>query len=168
VLSFTPNTIASLPIQGTDHVLLAAGGLGAEVHISVHAPSPSRSTSDTSSAQPSSSASSLSSRPAQSTLRPHRPEPCPQLTPLRQFELNLTGAINNSIFLTSLNLSGSPESSVEPRMAISNNDNTVRFYDVPVRGSSPPPQMTEVGTLRLDVPVNHCRSMFAFQCGNCF
>jgi len=66
------------------------------------------------------------------------------------------GSINNSVLLTSMNLARSHESSVEPRVGISNNDLTVKFYDVPVRGETPPSTIKEAGMLRLDVPVNHC------------
>ena len=77
-----------------------------------------------------------------------------------QADHRLTGSINNSVLLTSLNLTGSNESSVEPRVGISNNDGSVRLYDVPIRVQSPRRKPQEVGTLKLDVPVNHCKSHF--------
>lgn len=73
-----------------------------------------------------------------------------------QAETRLTGSINNSVLLTSLNLTGSNESSVEPRVAISNNDGSVRFYDIPMRVHSSSRELQEVGAIKLDVPVNHC------------
>lgn len=73
-----------------------------------------------------------------------------------QNELRLDGSINNSVFLTSLNLCRSGQSAVDPRMAISNNDCTVRLYDVPLRNQSQKRTIRSVGTLLLDVPINHC------------
>jgi WD40 repeat protein len=74
----------------------------------------------------------------------------------------LSGSINNSVLLTSLSLTRSNESSAEPRIVVSNNDCTVKFFDVNVRGAKgvdgPPKRISEAGTLRLDVPVNHCVS----------
>ena len=135
-LNYVPNTIASLQIPDTNERLLAAGGQDAELHLSIHSrrtPSP-RNSSDT-----------VSSRP---TRR------------LWQYDNVLSGSINNSVLLTSLSLTRSNESSAEPRVAVSNNDCTVKFFDVNVRGAKgvdgPPKRINEVGTLRLDVPVNHC------------
>ncbi|KAL0067694.1 hypothetical protein AAF712_005134 [Marasmius tenuissimus] len=54
-----------------------------------------------------------------------------------------------------MNLSRSNESSVEPKLVVSNNDSTVKFYDVPVRVRNTPRIDKEVGSLRLNVPVNH-------------
>ena len=75
---------------------------------------------------------------------------------LWEFEEHLTGSINNSVLLTSLNLTRSNESSVEPRVGISNNDGTVRLYDVPLRVQNSRRRLKEVGTVELDVPINHC------------
>ena len=140
-LNYVPNTIASLPIPDTDERLLAAGGQDAEIHLSIHSrrnPSP-RNSSDTASPRP--------------TRR------------LWQYDNVLSGSINNSVLLTSLSLTRSNESSAEPRVAVSNNDCTVKFFDVNVRGTKgvdgPPKRISEVGTLRLDVPVNHCKPLFA-------
>jgi len=139
-LNYVPNTIASLPIPDTDERLLAAGGQDAEIHLSIHSrrnPSP-RNSSDTASPRP--------------TRR------------LWQYDNVLSGSINNSVLLTSLSLTRSNESSAEPRVAVSNNDCTVKFFDVNVRGTKgvdgPPKRINEVGTLRLDVPVNHCKPLF--------
>lgn len=67
----------------------------------------------------------------------------------------MVGSINNSVLLTSMSLTRSNESSVEPRIGISNNDCTVKFYNVPLRGPTKR-TMDEVGSLRINVPVNHC------------
>lgn len=40
-------------------------------------------------------------------------------------------------------------------MAISNNDCTVKFYDIPIRAQSQKRTIKEAGSLRLDVPINH-------------
>ncbi|KAJ6561868.1 hypothetical protein B0H19DRAFT_89131 [Mycena capillaripes] len=113
-LSFVPNTLTSLPVPGTDHTLLAAGGQDAEIHLSL--------------------------------LNPESKS-------VWQHYTNLEGSINNSILLTSLSLTDSNESSAEPRMAVSNNDRVVMFFDVPVR--SRPSKITSVGAVRFNVPVNH-------------
>lgn len=118
-LSFIPNTLTSLAIDGSNDTLLAAGGQGAEVHLSHHAPS-------------SGSSSRL----------------------LWQHEYSMGGSINNSVLLTSLALTRSNQSSIEPRIGISNNDCTVKFYDVPLRAQNKR-VLDQVGGLTLDVPVNH-------------
>ncbi|GLB40695.1 putative WD40 repeats [Lyophyllum shimeji] len=120
-LSFIPNTLCALPIEGTDDTLLAAGGQEAEIHLSYHSP--------------------LSARHRQSAAVWHT-------------DFRLTGSINNSVLLTSMSLTRSNESSVEPRIGISNNDCTVKFYNVPIRGQTKR-SIDEVGSLRLNVPVNH-------------
>ncbi|KAJ7158420.1 WD40-repeat-containing domain protein, partial [Mycena filopes] len=66
---------------------------------------------------------------------------------------HLEGSINNSILLTSLSLTDSHQNSAEPRMAVSNNDRVVMFFDVPIR--SRPPAISPVGAVRFNVPVNH-------------
>lgn len=118
-------------MSGTDTTLIAAGGQDAEIHLSLHRPS----TPDDSQAPTS-----------------HRR----RNKALWQIDQSLVGSINNSVLLTSMNLAPSNESSVEPRIGISNNDLTVKFYDVPVRGETKPDKIKEAGILRLDVPVNHC------------
>ncbi|KAI0289717.1 hypothetical protein BC826DRAFT_1030078 [Russula brevipes] len=132
-LNYVPNTIASLHIPDSDERLLAAGGQDAELHLSIH----SRHTSPRNS----------SDSPPRSSRR------------LWQYDGVLSGSINNSVLLTSLSLTRSNESSAEPRVAVSNNDCTVKFFDVNVRGAKgvdgPPKRISEAGTLRLDVPVNH-------------
>ncbi|TRM66067.1 hypothetical protein BD626DRAFT_486643 [Schizophyllum amplum] len=71
-----------------------------------------------------------------------------------RFEANLGCSINNSVLLTTLNLTGSPESSAEPRIVISNNNQTVKLYDVAVRVSSGSP-IQSCGQLHLPYFVNH-------------
>ncbi|TFY83422.1 hypothetical protein EWM64_g601 [Hericium alpestre] len=132
-LGFVPNTIASLPIPGSEERLIAAGGQEAELHLSIHSSRPT------------------GAEPRRAWMgRPRR---------LWQFDNVLTGSINNSVLLTSLSLTRSHESSAEPRVAVSNNDCTVKFYDVNVRGARGPEglckRISEAGTLRIDVPVNH-------------
>ncbi|KAJ7683711.1 hypothetical protein B0H17DRAFT_941527 [Mycena rosella] len=70
-----------------------------------------------------------------------------------QFNTHLEGSINNSILLTSLSLTDSNESSVEPRMAVNNNDRVVMFFDVPIRAR--PSTISQVGAVRFHDPVNH-------------
>ncbi|KAK0229276.1 hypothetical protein EDD85DRAFT_974320 [Armillaria nabsnona] len=70
------------------------------------------------------------------------------------FEDNLYGSINNSVLLTSLSMTQSHESSIEPRVAISNNNGTVRFFDVPIQ-TRYHSKLQEVGCLELRVPINH-------------
>ncbi|KAJ7196831.1 hypothetical protein GGX14DRAFT_472927 [Mycena pura] len=113
-LPFMPNTLASMPVPGTDHTLLAAGGQEAEISLS------------------------LLTADSQSEW---------------QFDTHLEGSINNSILLTSLSLTDSNESSVEPRMAVSNNDRVVMFFDVPIR--SRPTTLNQVGAVKFNVPINH-------------
>jgi hypothetical protein len=38
---------------------------------------------------------------------------------------------------------------------VSNNNFTVKFYDIPMRGNATPPDIKHAGTLFLDVAVNH-------------
>ncbi|KAI6042499.1 hypothetical protein EDC04DRAFT_3088512 [Pisolithus marmoratus] len=52
-------------------------------------------------------------------------------------------------------LTRSNESSVEPRLVVSNNDWKVKFYDVPVCEDSAPKEIRPCGLLRLEEPVNH-------------
>lgn len=145
-LNYVPNTIASLNIPDSDERLLAAGGQDAELHLSIHSRHASpRNSSDT---------------PPRSSRR------------LWQYDGVLSGSINNSVLLTSLSLTRSNESSAEPRVAVSNNDCTIKFFDVNVRGAKgvdgPPKRISEAGTLRLDVPVNHCVSpLFPISTRNC-
>ncbi|KAL4066864.1 hypothetical protein V8B97DRAFT_1949385 [Scleroderma yunnanense] len=130
-LVFTPNTLASLQVPGTDRNLLAVGGQDAEIHLSLHSPS-SRS-------------QRLESPP--STARCN--------SQIWKYFKRLSGSINNSVLLSSLSLTRSHQSSVEPRLAVSNNDCTVKFYDIPLQEDSPPKEIRTCGTLRLDEPVNH-------------
>ncbi|OJA08493.1 hypothetical protein AZE42_02854 [Rhizopogon vesiculosus] len=67
---------------------------------------------------------------------------------LWQFSRRLSGSINNSVLL-----SPAFDGSHEPRLVVSNNDWTVRIYDVPLRKE--PQDLRCCGTLRLEEPVNH-------------
>ncbi|KAG8213134.1 hypothetical protein J3R82DRAFT_11538 [Butyriboletus roseoflavus] len=130
-LSFNPNTLASIQLPDSDTTLLAAGGQEAEIHLSLHQPS------------------SRSQR---------REDPSPRLrcnNAIWQYYRKLHGSINNSVLLSSLSLTRSGESSVEPRLVVSNNDCTVRFYDVAVRGESSPKDLRQSGNLKLEEPINH-------------
>ncbi|KAG0692396.1 WD40-repeat-containing domain protein [Suillus ampliporus] len=66
---------------------------------------------------------------------------------LWQFSRKLIGSINNSVLLAR-----AYDGSHEPRLVVSNNDWTVRLYDVPLRGTQ---DLRCCGTLRLEEPVNH-------------
>ncbi|CCM01911.1 uncharacterized protein FIBRA_03982 [Fibroporia radiculosa] len=137
-LDFIPNSIAALNLPNSNDTLLAAGGQDAELYLSLFS----------------------------STIHARRPDGL-SCGPTRgfgrkrwEFKVPIEhGSINNSVLLTSLNLAGSHESSVEPRVIISNNDRTVKFFDVAVRnsgkGASGASMLRDVGQLRLDVPVNH-------------
>ena len=131
-LSFNPNTLSSIQVPGSDLTLLAAGGQEAEIHLSLHQPS------------------SRSQRRGDLSPRPR----CN--SPIWQYYRKLHGSINNSVLLSSLSLTRSAESSVEPRLVVSNNDCTVRFYDVAVRSESSPKDLRQSGNLKLEEPINHC------------
>ena len=51
---------------------------------------------------------------------------------------------------------------MEPRVVVSNNDGSIRFYDVPMRVQSSRRKLEEVGAMTLDVPVNHCDYFFLY------
>lgn len=68
---------------------------------------------------------------------------------LWQFSRKLSGSINNSVLL-----SRAFDSSNEPRLVVSNNDWTVRLYDVPLRARGAQ-DLRCCGALRLKEPVNH-------------
>ena len=134
-LSFNPNTLASIQVPGSDMTLLAAGGQEAEIHLSLHPPS------------------SRSER---------RGNPSPRQrsnNAIWQHYKKLPGSINNSVLLSSLSLTRSVESTVEPRLVVSNNDCTVRFYDIAVRGESSAKDLRQSGNLKLEEPINHCASL---------
>ena len=140
-LSFTPNTISALILPETNDTLLAAGGQEAELHLSYY-----QSTDQ----------STATRRPSRRFGR-------------RLWESKYIlehGSINNSVMLTSMNFARSHQSAVEPRIVVSNNDRTVKFFDIAVRGSKTvddyEPRLLDIGQLRLDVPVNNCTS-FASQ-----
>lgn len=135
-LGFTPISLTSLQIG--NGTLIAAGGQETEIHLSYHTPAASSASSE------------------------RRSGSCVQW----EFEGTLTGSINNSVLLTSLSLTRSNESSIEPRVGISNNDGSVKLYDIPLRVQSARRRLREVGQIRLEVPVNHCESFYT--CHYCF
>ncbi|KAI0783923.1 hypothetical protein BC629DRAFT_532629 [Irpex lacteus] len=137
-LPFVPNSLSTLVNPDTGETLLAAGGQEAELHLSLHAPQTARLGGGHDDTQ-----SHYFGRQRWKS------------------EVVLDGAsINNSVLLTSLSLTGSNESSVEPRVVISNNDKTVKFFDVAIRsakyaGEGGAKRLSPAGQLVLDVPVNH-------------
>ncbi len=74
---------------------------------------------------------------------------------LWQYDGVLSGSINNTVLLTSLSLTRSNESSVEPRVAVSFNDCTVKF---PMLTCGTPRASVVLQSGLLDAPVNHCVS----------
>jgi hypothetical protein len=62
-------------------------------------------------------------------------------------EQRLRTSINNSVFLTHAGSSAA-------RIGVSNNDRSVRFFEVPLRVTTGAWQ--EVGHVKSTVPVNHC------------
>lgn len=86
----------------------------------------------------------------------YAPSPQSRSRPHWQFNDRIRGSINNSLLLTSLSMSQSHESSAEPRVVVSNNDGTVRFFDVPVRAEYTSPHLCEAGAVQLNVAINHC------------
>lgn len=132
-LPFTPNTLSALRLPDSVTTLVAAGGQDAELHLSLH--------------------SSSSPSPAPTPPSHHRSS-----RPHWQYQTQLQGSINNSVMLTSLSLTKANVSSVEPRVAVSNNDCSVKFFEVNIRSSDNSPASTklkDLGILRIDVPVNH-------------
>lgn len=132
--------------------MLAAGGQEAELHLSMYG-------------SPSSYSAAGSHAARESAHRFGRQR--------WKTEPTLEGAsINNSVLLTSLSLTGSNESSAEPRLVISNNDKTVKFFDVATRstGRHGGERLSHAGHLRLDVPVNHCKLVDMLTCigSHCF
>lgn len=147
-LPFTPNTLSALRLPDSTTTLFAAGGQDAELHLSLH------------------SSSSSSSSPTSSSPLHHRSS-----RPHWQHQIQLQGSINNSVMLTSLSLTKANVSSVEPRVAVSNNDCSVKFFEVNVRSSDTSPaasKLKDVGVLRIDVPVNHCESLFEIRARHMF
>ncbi|KAL6298531.1 hypothetical protein BKA93DRAFT_810665 [Sparassis latifolia] len=136
-LEFIPNSLSALTLPDSGDTLLAAGGQEAELHLSYYSSSSSSQTSDG---------------------RPGRARGFGR----KQWESKYImdeASINNSVLLTSLSLTGSHESSAEPRVVVSNNDRTVKFFDVAVRVSDDDeeevPRLSDVGQLHLEVPINH-------------
>ncbi|KAL1949559.1 hypothetical protein VTO73DRAFT_8440 [Trametes versicolor] len=139
-LTFTPNTISALILPESNDTLLAAGGQEAELHLSYYQSSDSYSPS--------------------SSTRPGRSAPRGFGRRLWDSKYLLEHAsINNSVMLTSMSFSRSNESAVEPRILVSNNDRTVKFYDIALRNGKATddyePRLLDIGRLDLPVPVNH-------------
>ncbi|OSD06642.1 hypothetical protein PYCCODRAFT_1442761 [Trametes coccinea BRFM310] len=142
-LTFTPNTISSLILPDTNDTLLAAGGQEAELHLSYY--------------------QSTDSCPSPSTPSPSSIRSAPRGFGRKLWEskyiLEHAASINNSVMLTSMSFSRSNESAAEPRILVSNNDRTVKFYDIAVRRGKVEndyePRLLDIGILRLDVPINH-------------
>lgn len=136
-LGFIPNSLSSLTLPDSGDTLLAAGGQEAELYLSLF--SPSSQTCGQDGAAP---------RPRQGFGS-------------KLWESKYTikhGSINNSVLLTSLSLTGAHQSSAEPRVIVSNNDKTVKFFDIAVRREwedRAASRLVDAGQLRLDVPVNH-------------
>lgn len=151
-LNFTPNTVSALILPDTGDTLLAAGGQEAELHLSYY------QSSDT-------STSATSSRSTRT---------CSRGFGRRLWESKYIldrGSINNSVMLTSTSFSRSHQSAAEPRIVVSNNDRTVKFFDIAVRREKVfddyEPRLVDIGQLDLEVPVNHCAlfSHFLLRCG---
>ena len=137
-LSFTPNTLSALILPDTNDTLLAAGGQEAELHLSYYR----------------SSDASSSSRSTRSCSRGFGRQ-------LWESKYILDrGSINNSVMLTSMSFSRSHQSAAEPRIVVSNNDRTVKFFDIAIRSGNSvdnyEPRLLDIGQLDLEVPVNHC------------
>jgi hypothetical protein len=136
-LPFIPNTLSALCLPDSTTTLVAAGGQDADLHLSLHSSSP-----------PVSSSSSLHHH---RSSRPHW-----------QYQTQLQGSINNSVMLTSLSLTKANVSSVEPRVIVSNNDCSIKFFEVNIRSTDTSPaasRLKDLGILRFDVPINHCESL---------
>ncbi|OCH88562.1 hypothetical protein OBBRIDRAFT_836488 [Obba rivulosa] len=136
-ISFTANSLTSLVLPDSGDTLVAAGGQEAELHLSYYAAPP---------------CSVRDGSPLRRLAGFGR----------KQWETKYVmdhGSINNSVLLTSLSLTGAHESSAEPRVVVSNNDRTIKFFDVAVRSARASddviPRLLDAGQLRLDVPVNH-------------
>lgn len=105
----------------------------------------------------------LSMHSSTSTSSPTSPRR--HMRPQWQHDTQLLGSsINNSVMLTRSHVS-----SAEPRLAVSNNDCTVKFFDVHVRSSKnldgpSAVRLKEIGLLKIDVPVNHCGFHKSFTC----
>ncbi|KAH9945123.1 uncharacterized protein BXZ73DRAFT_86676 [Epithele typhae] len=143
-LKFPPNTISALVLPDTNDTLLAAGGQNGQLHLSYFR-------------SPDSYSTPTASRPMRTCARGFGRRLWESTCDLKHM------AINNSVMLTSMNFARSNQSSVEPRIVVSHNENTVKFFDIAWRkhpnGDANPSgndgRIIDVGQLRLDVPVNH-------------
>ncbi|TFK49707.1 hypothetical protein OE88DRAFT_1719641 [Heliocybe sulcata] len=136
-LRFVPNSLASLQLPGA--TLFAAGGQDAQLHLSLHT---STSLSSDDSTAPYSSAPKQCLWSEEHVLRAYS-------------STGPSASINNSVTFTTgnLNLTRTPEGRVEPRVVVSNNDGTVRFFDIGIRSRSH--TLGDAGTLKLPDAVNH-------------
>jgi hypothetical protein len=145
-LNFTPNTLASYAFPDDEQYLIVAGGQDCQLSLSLHATSPS---------SPSPSGSSI----------PVAAHPPARTRTIWKNTLRHGVSINNSVFFapraTSLALGAPPDSAVEPRLIVNNNDCTVTFHDVSMRASKVRKRLQSCGRVHLGVPVNHCSS-FSF------
>ncbi|TBU45726.1 hypothetical protein BD309DRAFT_859683 [Dichomitus squalens] len=131
--------MSALILPDTNHTLLAAGGQEAELHLSYY--------------DSSDSSTSTSTRSTRS---------CSRGFGRRLWESKYileNSSINNSVMLTSMSFSRSHQSAAEPRIVVSNNDRTVKFFDIAIRNGKAvddyEPRLLDIGQLHLDVPVNH-------------
>lgn len=67
-----------------------------------------------------------------------------------------TETMNNSVLLTSCNLTRSHESSVNPCLLVSDNDGSITLYDIPLSNTSRQEAHKVGHVVTKDVAVNHC------------
>lgn len=148
LLTFTPVTLTALPIStasGKQLVLLAAGGQDAELFLALFSYTPRRSRSLRHKARyghrdsvSSTATDSTKVGSVDDTAAKHD-EDCPgHSTPIWQHVSSLVGSINNNVMLyippehhreyVLPSIDGLPGPS--PRLVVSNNDCTVKFFDV--------------------------------------
>lgn len=75
--------------------------------------------------------------------------PYPSTEALWEFNTALEGSINNSVLHVPSNGNG------EPRLVVGSNNNSVRFFDVPIR--TRPDALHKCGILEMGYRVNHCK-----------
>lgn len=138
-LHFAPNSLAALHIPAINRTLYASGGQNAELNIT------------------SVCEDKLNPRDTGDWYRPRREVEFTR-------ETNLGSSINNSVLLTT---SGEDYTRPEPRVVVSNNDCTVRFYDIAMgygqeangragRGSSKG-SVSQIGCVKFPAAINHCK-----------
>ena len=77
----------------------------------------------------------------------------------RSAKLPGPASINNSVLVTSHNLSpatlyGSSSPSTQPRLFVSNNDQTLKVFNV-ATADERPPHISPAGILKIPTPMNH-------------